>query len=236
MSSRCLELAALAAVLLAATATAGCERERRAFRATPAPAVTNAVQAGDLRAGPPSAGAAPAERSSPQRIDVATRPGRDDQFPASAPPPGQLSDQPRRSSDGVDRNDEPFQRNRWAVAEGKRLYEWFNCAGCHSPGGGGGMGPSFMDAQWRYGDAPGSVFASIVEGRPFGMPSFRDRVHPADVWKLVAYVRTLGRLTPKDVWPARGDEMAELQFESPRSRSSGPANAAEPASQPELTP
>jgi len=49
-------------------------------------------------------------------------------------------------------------------------------------------------------------------------------------------VRTLGRLTPKDVWSARGDEMAELQMEGPRSRSSGPAAAAEPASQPELTP
>ena len=234
MSSRCRELAALA-VLLAA-ATSGCERERRSFRAAPAPAVANAVQAGDLRAGPASAIDTPATRGEPQRIDAETRPAVDDQFPPSAPPPGQLSDEPRRSSDGADYNGQPFQSNRWAVGEGKRLYEWFNCAGCHSPGGGGGMGPSFMDAQWRYGDAPGSVFASIVEGRPMGMPSFRERVHPTDLWKLVAYVRTLGRLTPKDVWPARGDEMAELQFEGPRSRSSGPASATEPASQPELTP
>jgi cytochrome c oxidase cbb3-type subunit 3 len=235
MSSRCRETVALAAAM-AALVAAGCEREQRAFRVSFEPAVATPMQASDLRAGPSSAADATPPRTDPPRIDAETRPARDDQFPPSAPPPGQLSDEPRRSSDGVDYDGQPFQRNRWAVSEGKRLYEWFNCAGCHSPSGGGGMGPSFMDAQWRYGDAPGSVFASIVEGRPMGMPSFRDRVHPTDVWKLVAYVRTLGRLTPKDVWPARGDEMAELQFESPRSRSSGPASAAEPASQPELTP
>jgi cytochrome c oxidase cbb3-type subunit 3 len=231
MSLRCRKAAALA---LMTTLVCGCESETRAFRLAPQPAVGNAVQASDFRAGPPGAPAPPAQRFEPQRADVETRAELDDQRPR--PTPGELSDQPRRGSDGREGDEAPFQDNRWAVAEGKRLYEWFNCSGCHSPGGGGGMGPSFMDAQWRYGDAPASVFAAIVEGRPQGMPSYRDRVQPPDVWKLVAYVRTLGRLTPKDVWPARGDEMAELQMEGPRSRSSGPASAVEPASQPELTP
>jgi cytochrome c oxidase cbb3-type subunit III len=233
MSSRCRSgvtwWAALSAISLAA-----CESERRDFRAALPSPVENGLQASDLRAGPPGVAVASAESFTPERVDVETQPGRDDVAPR--PTPGQLSDQPRRAADGSGRAEAPFQANRWAVAEGKRLYEWFNCAGCHAPGGGGGMGPSFMDAQWRYGDAPSSVFASIVEGRPQGMPSFRERVHSGDVWKLVAYVRTLGRLTPKDVWPARGDEMAELQLEGPRSRSSGPASAAEPESQPELTP
>ncbi len=138
-------------------------------------------------------------------------------WPASSPP-DQVAAPPPRSTD------RPFQDNRWAVGEGKRLYSWFNCAGCHSPGGGGGMGPPFIDADWRYGNAPHEVFASIVEGRPNGMPSFRDRMPAADTWKLVAYVRTLGALTPKDVWPARADEMAEIQRESPRSGSAGVEN------------
>jgi cytochrome c oxidase cbb3-type subunit 3 len=233
MSSRCRSAAAAAGVAALAM-LAGCESEQRPFRTSLEPAVGGGVQASDFRAGPPGSPAPPAERFTPQRVDVETRAELDDQRPR--PTPGELSDQPRRGSDGRDRTDAPFQDNRWAVAEGKRLYEWFNCAGCHSPGGGGGMGPSFMDAQWRYGDGPESVFAAIVEGRPQGMPSYRDRVQPNDTWKLVAYVRTLGRLTPKDVWPARGDEMAELQLEGPRSRSSGPASAAEPESQPELSP
>ena len=112
---------------------------------------------------------------------------------------------------------EAFQDNRWAVSEGKRLYESFNCAGCHSPGGGGAMGPPFIDLDWIYGNAPQNVFASIIEGRPNGMPSFRDRIDPGDVWKLVGYVRTLGSLTPRDVWPERGDELSDVQREGPRS-------------------
>jgi cytochrome c oxidase cbb3-type subunit 3 len=233
MSSRCRSKPWLCAAFLAIVAQ-GCESEQRAFRATPAPAADDSVQASDFRAGPPGAAAPAARRATPARLDVETRERLDDQTPR--PTPGQLSDTPRASSDGRAHTEKPFQDNRWAVAEGKRLYEWFNCSGCHAPGGGGGMGPSFMDARWRYGDTPDNVFAAIVEGRPQGMPAFRDRIAPADAWKLVAFVRTLGRLTPKDVWPARGDEMAELQFEAPRSRSSGPASAAEPASQPELTP
>ena len=79
------------------------------------------------------------------------------------------------------------------------------------------MGPPFIDLDWIYGNAPQNVFASIIEGRPNGMPSFRDRIDPGDVWKLVGYVRTLGSLTPRDVWPERGDELSDVQREGPRS-------------------
>lgn len=122
---------------------------------------------------------------------------------------------------GVDVPDAPtpaaYQDNRWAVSEGKRLFTWYNCAGCHSPGGGGAMGPPLIDAEWIYGSRPAQVFSTIMEGRPNGMPSFHGRVTAADTWKLVAWVRTLGRLTPPDVWPARGDELAEVQRDGPRS-------------------
>lgn len=106
-----------------------------------------------------------------------------------------------------------YQENRWAVGEGKRLFEWYNCSGCHAPGGGGGMGVPLIDDEWRYGSEPQNIFETIQQGRPEGMPSFRGRINADDTWKLVAWVRTLGGLTPKDVWPARGDEMAETQIE-----------------------
>lgn len=109
-----------------------------------------------------------------------------------------------------------YQENRWAVSEGKRLYSWYNCSGCHAPGGGGGMGPPHIDGEWVYGSEPAQVYSSIMEGRPNGMPSFRNRVSPSDAWKLVAWVRTLGRLTPPDVWPARADELAVVQRDGPR--------------------
>jgi cytochrome c oxidase cbb3-type subunit 3 len=102
----------------------------------------------------------------------------------------------------------PYQDNRWAVGEGKRMYDQMNCGGCHGPGGGGGIGPSLIDDDWIYGGDPENVFDTIVKGRPNGMPSFRGRLGNSEVWKLVAYVRTLGGFTPSDTWPARGESMS----------------------------
>ena len=33
-----------------------------------------------------------------------------------------------------------YRENRWAVSQGQMLFTQYNCAGCHAPGGGGGMG------------------------------------------------------------------------------------------------
>jgi cytochrome c oxidase cbb3-type subunit III len=106
-----------------------------------------------------------------------------------------------------------FQENRWAVNEGQVLFGSFNCAGCHSSGGGGGMGPPLTDDDWLYGSAPQNIYATIVDGRPKGMPSFGDRLTESQVWMLVAYVRSLSGLTPKDTWSARSDHMQETRPE-----------------------
>lgn len=101
----------------------------------------------------------------------------------------------------------PYDHSRWATAEGARLYVQLNCVGCHANGG-GAMGPALMDGAWRYGaDAP-AVFTSIMDGRPNGMPSFRHRLSEQQAWQLVAYVRSLSGLPPKDVRPGRPDHMA----------------------------
>jgi len=47
----------------------------------------------------------------------------------------------------------PYQENAWGISEGQRLYQNFNCVGCHSHGG-GGMGPALMDESWIYGSDP----------------------------------------------------------------------------------
>ncbi|HEX2189803.1 MAG TPA: cytochrome c, partial [Longimicrobiaceae bacterium] len=57
-----------------------------------------------------------------------------------------------------------YQENRWAVGQGYTFYVQYNCAGCHAPGGGGGMGPPLNDDEWIYGSDPENVFATIVEG------------------------------------------------------------------------
>lgn len=84
----------------------------------------------------------------------------------------------------------PYVVNDHVLGEGERLYAWFNCAGCHGPKGGGGIGPPFLDGDWIYGGAPGNVYQSIVQGRPAGMPSFAP-LNDEQVWQLVAYVRSL---------------------------------------------
>jgi cytochrome c oxidase cbb3-type subunit 3 len=100
----------------------------------------------------------------------------------------------------------PYQRNAFAISEGKRLYNWYNCVGCHSHGG-GGMGPPLMDDKWIYGSDPEQIFSTIVEGRPNGMPSFRGKIPDYQVWQLVAYVQSLSGLVPKDAANGRDDHM-----------------------------
>lgn len=108
-----------------------------------------------------------------------------------------------------------LEQNAFAVSQGKRLFRWYNCSGCHSNGG-GGMGVPLMDAEWRYGHAPPQIYASIVEGRPNGMPSFGGRIPDDQVWQLVAYVRSLSGQVRKDVAPSRSDALAGAPPENTR--------------------
>ena len=98
------------------------------------------------------------------------------------------------------------------MAEGKQLYQKYNCVGCHANGG-GGMGPALMDDRWIYGSAPGQVHASIAEGRPDGMPAFGGKLPDEKVWKIAAYVRSMSGLLRKDVSPSRDDHMTVRQLD-----------------------
>ena len=97
-----------------------------------------------------------------------------------------------------------YDDNAWAIAEGQQLYNQWNCVGCHAHGG-GGMGPPLIDDEWIYGSSPENVVATILEGRPNGMPSFQGKIGSTEAWKLAAYVRTLSGLTPMDARPSRED-------------------------------
>jgi cytochrome c oxidase cbb3-type subunit III len=135
-------------------------------------------------------------RPFPERTATATgtpRPAQSQLYPGSA--------SPAESSTAS-----PFQENAYGIAEGKRLFEAFNCAGCHAHGG-GGMGPALMDDRWIYGSRPGNVFASIVEGRPNGMPTWRNKIPDQQVWQIVAYIQAMNGQAPIDVLPGRSDHM-----------------------------
>jgi len=106
----------------------------------------------------------------------------------------------------------PYAYNAYAISQGKRLFDWYNCSGCHAHGG-GDIGPPLMDDRWIYGSAPTNVFATIVEGRPNGMPAFRGKIPEDQVWQLVAYVQALGGKLPRDAVPARDDHLFDTPGE-----------------------
>jgi cytochrome c oxidase cbb3-type subunit III len=120
-----------------------------------------------------------------------------------------------------------YEGNAWAVSEGKRLYNQFNCSGCHFQGG-GGIGPPLMDSQWIYGSQPENIFATIIEGRPNGMPSFRGKLGNDQVWKLVAYVRSMSGLLAKDVASGRNDDM-QVRSQEQSTEKAQPVQSSVPA-------
>lgn len=99
-----------------------------------------------------------------------------------------------------------FEANAFHMSEGKRLFGWFNCSGCHANGG-GGMGPALMDQKWLYGSSIESIHATIRDGRPNGMPSFRDKIPDDQIWELAAFVRSLSGNAPSSAAPQRNDDM-----------------------------
>ena len=100
----------------------------------------------------------------------------------------------------------PYEENAYAMAQGKLLYESFNCVGCHFHGG-GGIGPPLMDDKWIYGSEPDQIFATVIQGRPNGMPSFKGKIPDYQVWQIVAYVRSLSGLANAQAAPGRSDTM-----------------------------
>ena len=110
-----------------------------------------------------------------------------------------------------------YEQNAYAVSQGQRLYVAFNCVGCHSHGG-GGSGPALMDDKWIYGHEPANVYQSIVQGRPNGMPSFGGRIPEAQVWQIVAYVRSMSGQLGSATAPGRTDSMKAAEPEAARDR------------------
>jgi cytochrome c oxidase cbb3-type subunit 3 len=100
-----------------------------------------------------------------------------------------------------------FDNNANAISAGQQLFTMMNCVGCHSHGG-GGMGPALSDDQWRYGGRIDQIAASIADGRPNGMPSWRGKLTNQQIWQLAAYVRSLSGLPSKDAVSSRADAMS----------------------------
>ena len=76
------------------------------------------------------------------------------------------------------------------IEAGHTLFGKMNCAGCHAYDLTGGMGPDLTDASWQYGGKPGEIFHTISEGTPRGMPAWKDKLSPDEIWQLVDYIQS----------------------------------------------
>jgi cytochrome c oxidase cbb3-type subunit III len=99
-----------------------------------------------------------------------------------------------------------YEGNAFHLSQGKKLFTWFNCSGCHGNGG-GGSGPALMDDKWIYGGEIENIVATIREGRPNGMPSFRGKIADDQIWELAAYVRSMSGNAPSSAAPTRNDDI-----------------------------
>lgn len=97
----------------------------------------------------------------------------------------------------------PYAGDADAIAAGERHFAAFNCAGCHAPLGGGGMGPPLTDDDWVYGGEPAQIYLSIMHGRGQGMPAWGAMLPQKVTWELVTYIETLSGIE---------DYAAELGF------------------------
>jgi cytochrome c oxidase cbb3-type subunit 3 len=85
----------------------------------------------------------------------------------------------------------PFHGNVQQARMGRYLFVEYNCSGCHGGLGGGAMGPSLRDTIWKYGGTDQQIHASIADGRPMGMPPWKDMLSDSQIGDMVQYIRSL---------------------------------------------
>ncbi len=102
----------------------------------------------------------------------------------------------------------PYNGSAYDISEGQRLFDWYNCSGCHAHGG-GGIGPPLIKQNWIYGGEPQNIFDTIVKGRPNGMPAWGGRIPEYQVWQIVGFVRSMNGQQPTSATPTRSDTIEQ---------------------------
>ena len=91
----------------------------------------------------------------------------------------------------------PFAGDPAAVLEGRRLFQSYGCPGCHGLMGGGGMGKPILDDTWIFASDDETLY-KLIKGQiaQQTMPKTFAGLPDEQVWKLLAYVRSLYRGDP----------------------------------------
>jgi cytochrome c(L) len=94
----------------------------------------------------------------------------------------------------------PFTGNAEAIKEGRALYLQRGCSGCHGVGGGGGMALPLIDDAWKFGSSDEVLFKLIKgEIEASTMPKVFGDLEPDQIWKMIAYIRSLYAGDPSKV-------------------------------------
>jgi cytochrome c oxidase cbb3-type subunit III len=114
----------------------------------------------------------------------------------------------------------PYVNDAVALQDGHRLFNWYNCSGCHGGHAGGGMGPSLRDEVWIYGNRDDQIFDTIVQGRSKGMPAWGTKIPEDQVWQLVTYIKSMRTPQEPDPPVEPADEMVGgPEFDAPVAKS-----------------
>jgi cytochrome c(L) len=84
----------------------------------------------------------------------------------------------------------PYEGKPAAIREGEAIFD-ARCADCHGGDAMGQSGPDLTDDKWIYGGSDADVFETVANGRKGGMPSWRSELVQDDIWKVIAYIRSL---------------------------------------------
>jgi cytochrome c oxidase cbb3-type subunit 3 len=102
----------------------------------------------------------------------------------------------------------PFANDAAAVSSGRDLYAQ-TCQSCHGPAGqGSDRGPALATTALLHGNADADLFRSIRTGVPGTQMAGFSGLSESDIWRLVAYLRTLQNSGSASSAVANGDAAA----------------------------
>ena len=95
------------------------------------------------------------------------------------------------------------------IAAGKTLFTK-TCVACHSPNGGGGVGPNLTDNYTIHGAAIQDIFKTIKYGYPDkGMQAWQSNFSPVEMQQLASYVKSLVNTNVAEGKAPQGDLIKE---------------------------
>jgi len=96
----------------------------------------------------------------------------------------------------------PYTGDAAAIEAGRKLWRQGGCYSCHGGVAEGGVGPSLIDDEWVYVPTDKTIYKAISEGRRGTvMVSWSKDLSPDQIWKVIAYIRSLYQGDPnKIIW------------------------------------